>query len=112
MIKYPLCQSSSEGMTPFDEYKVAAQGDKTLAAIESQIKDCYDEYERAVDSASVHMLNPHGFVDVEKERLEKMYKSDCCISKKIRQHHDSFTRATKRIYHNKSPYCTLSESDG
>ena len=111
MIKYPLYQSSSEGMTPFDEYKIAAQGDKILEAIESQIKDCYDEYERAVDSASVHTLNPQGFVDTEKERLEKMYKSDCRISRKIRQHHDSFTRATKRIYNNKCPYCTLSESD-
>ena len=111
MIKYPLYQSSSEGMTPFYEYKVAAQGDKILEAIESQIKDCYDEYERAVGSASVHTLNPHGFADGEKDRLKKLYKSDCNVVKKIRQHHNLYTKETKRVYNNRCPYCTLSESD-
>ena len=87
MIKYPLYQPLINGKTPFDEYKTAAQGEAILDAIEAQVKDCYNDYENAVNSASVHSLNPHGFVSPEKDKLKKMYKSDCSIVGKIRQHH-------------------------
>ena len=108
MIKYPLC-TLINGRTPFDEYKIAAQGNTILDAIETEIKDCYDYYEDAVNSASVHNLHPHGFVTHEKDHLKNLYKSSCNIAKKIRQHHNSFTKKEKSVYHNKCPYCTLSE---
>ena len=101
MIKYPLYQSSDEGITPFDEYKIAAKGDRILVAIESQIKDCYVEYEKAVGGASVHTLNSYGFADEVKDRLRKLYKSDCDVVRKIRQHHNLCTKETKRVYNNK-----------
>ena len=111
MIKYPLYQFPVNGVTPFDEYKTAAHGDAILDAVETQIEGCYNDYENAVNSSSVHNLSPHGFVDPEKEHLKKLYKSDCNIVKKIRQHHSTFTSTTKRVYNNKCPYCTLSEPD-
>lgn len=111
MIKYPLCQPLINGQTPFDEYKTAAQGDAILDAIETLVKNCYNDYENAVHSASVHSLNPHGFVSPEKDKLKKLYKSDCDIAGKIRQHHGKFTSSTRRVYNNKCPYCTLSEPD-
>ena len=111
MIKYPLYQFPVGGVTPFDEYKTAAHGDDILDAIETQIEGCYNNYENAVNHASVHNLEPHGFVDLEKEHLNKLYKSDCDIAQKIRQHHSTFTSTKKRVYHNKCPYCTLSEPD-
>lgn len=46
------------------------------------MKNCYNDYENAVNSASVHNLNPHGFVVLEKDNLKKLYKSDCDIAKK------------------------------
>ena len=109
MIKYPLYQFSINGETPFDVYKTAAHGDAILDAIEIQMESCYNDYENAVNSASVHNLSSHGFVDPEKEHLKKLYKSDCDIAKKIRLHHSTFTSTTKRVYNNKCPYCTLSE---
>lgn len=111
MIKYPLYQFSINGETPFDVYKTAAHGDAILDAIETQIEGRYNDYENAVKNASVHNLNPNGFVDPEKKHLKKLYKSDCDIAKKIRLHHSSFTNTTKRIYNNKCPYCALSEPD-
>ena len=82
MIKYPLYQFLVDSVTPFDEYKTAAHGDAILDAIEAQMKSCYNDYENAVNIASVHNLSPHGFVDPEKEHLKKLYKSDCDITKK------------------------------
>ena len=82
MIKYPLYQFSINGETPFDVYKTAAHGDTILDAIEIQMESCYNDYENAVNSASVHNLSSHGFVDPEKEHLKKLYKSDCDIAKK------------------------------
>lgn len=111
MIKYPLYHSLINGTSPFDEYKAAAQGDVILDAIEIQMESCYNDYENAVTSASVHNLNPHGFVTPEKDNLKKLYKSDCDIAKKLRLHHSTFTSSTRRIYNNKCPYCTLSEPD-
>lgn len=81
MIKYPL-YCPLNGKTPFDEYKNAAQGNTILDAIETQMQDCYNDYENAVNSASVHNLNPHGFIVPEKDNLKKLYKSDCDIAKK------------------------------
>lgn len=109
MIRYPLYQSINDDNTPFDEYKTAAQGDAILGAIETQMESCYNDYDNAVISASVHNLNPHGFITPEKDNLKKLYKSDCDIAKKIRQHHNRFTSTTRRVYNNKCPYCTLSE---
>lgn len=111
MIRYPLYHSLINGKSPFDEYKTAAQGDAILDAIETQMGNCYIDYENAVNNASVHSLNPHGFVIPEKDNLKKLYKSDCDIAKKIRLHHGTFTSSTKRVYNNKCPYCTLSEPD-
>lgn len=110
MIKYPLYHSLN-GNTPFDEYKAAAQGDAILDAIETTMENCYNDYDNAVNSASVHNLDPHGFVAPEKGNLKKLYKSDCDIAKKIRLHHSTFTSNTRRIYNNKCPYCTVSEPD-
>ena len=110
MIKYPLYHSLN-GNTPFDEYKAAAQGDAILDAIETTMENCYNDYDNAVNSASVHNLSPHGFVAPEKDNLKKLYKSDCDIAKKLRLHHGTFTSNTRRIYNNKCPYCTLSEPD-
>ena len=111
MIKYPLYHPLINGKTPFDEYKNAAHGNAILDAIEPQMQNCYKDYENAVNSASVHNLNPHGFIAPEKENLKKLYKSDCDIAKKVRLHHNTFTRNTRRVYNNKCPYCTLSEPD-
>lgn len=111
MIKYPLYQFINNSSTPFDEYKTAAQGDAILDAIEAQMVSCYNDYDSAVSSASVHNLNPHGFITPEKDSLKKLYKSDCDIAKKIRQHHSKFTSGIRRVYNNKCPYCTLSEPD-
>ena len=111
MIKYPLYKFHVNGETPFDEYKTAAHGNVILDAIKTQMKSCYDNYESALNSASVHNLDPYGFVDPEKDNLKKLYKSDCDIAKKIRLHHSAFTSSTKRVYNNKCPYCTLSEPD-
>ena len=111
MIKYPLYQFPANGVTPFDEYKTVAQGDAVLDAVEAQVKSCYDDYENAVNSASVHNLNPYGFVAPEKGNLKDLYKSDCDIVKRIRLHHRAFTSDIKRVYNNKCPYCILSEPD-
>ena len=45
-----------------------------LDAIEIQMESCYNDYENAVNSASVHNLSSHGFVDPEKEHLKKIRK--------------------------------------
>lgn len=111
MIRYPLYHPLINGKTPFDEYKNAAQGNAILDAIETQMQNCYNDYENAVNSASVHNLNPHGFIAPEKDNLKKLYKSDCDIAKKVRLHHNTFTSNTRRVYNNKCPYCTLSEPD-
>ncbi len=109
MIKYPLYKSPTPGKTPFDKYKEAASGDTILDAIESQMQGCYQQYEYAVSNQNVHSLSPSGFVSPEKDHLKKLYKSSCDIAKKVRTHHDNFTSTSRRIYHNKCPYCVLSE---
>lgn len=109
MIRYPLYTSPIEGRTPFEEYKDEANGEPDLTPIESQVQACYERYEDAVNNENVHTLIPCGFISPQKEKLIKLYSSDCDIAKKIRSHHDDFTSSVRRIYNNKCPYCVLSE---
>lgn len=109
MISYPLYTSPIEGKTPFDEYKNEANGVSELKPIEAEVLACYKEYEDAVNNGIVHTLTPHGFVQPEKGKLQNLYSSDCDVARNVRSYHNGFTKATRRIYHNKCPYCVLSE---
>lgn len=109
MIRYPIYKSEDKKYSPFDEYKVEASKVLGLSAIESSIKVLYTNYESAVAAESVHTLKPHGFSGPEKDLLKGLYKRNCKPAKRIREHHNDFTKTTKRIYNNKCPYCVLSE---
>lgn len=109
MISYPLYTSPLDGRTPFDEYKDEANGMPELKSIDTEVLACYKEYEDAVNNGIVHTLTPHGFVQPEKGILQALYSSDCDVAKKVRSYHNGFTRVARRIYHNKCPYCVLSE---
>lgn len=109
MILYPLYASPIEGKTPFEEYKDEANGESELIPIESQIQACYEQYEDAVSNGNVHLLNPHGFASTKKDKLQGLYSSDCNVAKNVRSHHSRFTSTARRVYHNKCPYCVLSE---
>lgn len=111
MIKYPLCHLFSKDKTPFDEYKNAAEGNTILNAIEKQVQNCYNDYENAIKSDSVHNVSPHGFINPEKDILKNLYKSNCNVAKKVRERHNAFTNDKRQVYNNKCPYCTLSEPD-
>ena len=109
MILYPLYKSPENERTPFDEYKDEAKEIPELTSIESQVKACYEQYENEVNNHRVHMINPHGFVSPEKDKLKELYSSKSNVAKKIRSHHNEFTSTLRRTYHNKCPYCVLSE---
>ena len=109
MIRYPIYKSEDKSYKPFDEYKVEASKKSALTTIESSMKRLYTNYESAVAAESVHTLKPHGFSVPEKDLLKGLYKRNCKPAKRIREHHNDFTKTTKRIYNNKCPYCVLSE---
>ncbi len=109
MISYPLYTSPVEGRRPFDEYMDEANGVSDLNPIEADVLACYRKYEDAVNKGIVHALTPYGFVQPEKKKLQDLYSSDCDVAKKVRSHHNIFTSAERRVYHNKCPYCVLSE---
>lgn len=104
MIRYSLVKGK-----PFDVYKDAADGVAVLGAIEKDVKKCYASYEAAVAAQNAHGYQPLGFAGSQKNALENLYNPQCEAAKKVRKYHSDFTRTNKRVYHNKCPYCNLSE---
>lgn len=107
MVSYPLFSSQH----PFTIYRTATDGDAILDKSEADIKRCYTTFQTKVKKKSTHNYTPHGFVDPIKSRLKKLYFSDCEAAKEIRKHHSEFTSIHRRVYHNRCPYCNLSEAN-